>query len=54
MWKLSTFVLNSLLFVTVSLTSAIDLAAARVLLPTSSRLDRKKVILDKVDLKYQK
>jgi hypothetical protein len=24
------------------------------LVPTSSRLDRKKVILDKVDLKYQK
>jgi hypothetical protein len=26
----------------------------RSLFPTSSRLDRKKVILDKVDLKYQK
>jgi hypothetical protein len=31
MWKLSTFVLNSLLFVTVTLNSAIDLAVSKVL-----------------------
>jgi hypothetical protein len=35
-------------------TSANDTIDPRELDPTSSRLDRKKVILDKVDLKYQK